>query len=431
MWSNISALDSLFNNGLYKEKPVLLLGTDGHTAWCNSVLLKQAGVTKQFISSLAPSDKQYYGVNDNDEPTGFVSEDAIKKVDEALPPGSVTTYNATMSGVKHLNSLGITAWLDPSAGNISDGLKNEKLLAYEEVSRNQLLTAHVATTVVANPNSDVKFQISTLKNLQEKFKNTKNLTVLGFKVFADGVLEYPTQTASISISYSNSGKKGSLMFDLETFKTFVTIADRESMLVHIHAIGDLAVTESLNAFAVARETNGNDNIPHSITHLQLVRPTDFKRFASLNILPCMQMFWATADSYSIDLVKPYIDSTLFKFQYPANSLVKAGAILCGASDWPVTTANPFEAIAMAETRKGSLGILNENEIVSRTEMIKAYTIHAARALMMDKKIGSIEPGKQADFVLVDRDVFNVGAESINDTQVVWTIFGGEIVFKQR
>lgn len=158
---------------------------------------------------------------------------------------------------------------------------------------------------------------------------------------------------------------------------------------------------------------------------------DLARFASLEVLPSMQLYWATADSYSFDLVKPYVDSSLFTLQYPANSLIKSGATLCGASDWPVTTANPFEAMAMAESRSGPLGVLNENEIVSRNEMMKAYTIHAAKALMMGKTIGSIESGKQADFVLVDRDVFHVDTDSVKDTQVIWTMFGGKIIFQNE
>lgn len=431
MWNKINALDSLFNNGLYKEKPVLLLGTDGHTAWSNSILLERAGVTPEYLHSLPVNDQPYYGIDTDGIPNGFVSEKAIEKIDAALPPGAVTPYAGALSGVQHLNSLGITAWLDPSTGNINEGLQNEKLSAYADVSNDHLLTAHVATTVVANPNGDVTEQISILKSLQQKFKDTENISILGFKVFADGVLEYPTQTAAISVPYSNSGKKGSLMFDPETFKTFVTQADSNGLLVHIHAIGDRAVTESLNAFAEARKVNRNSHIPHTITHLQLMIRGDLARFASLEVLPSMQLYWATADSYSFDLVKPYVDSSLFTLQYPANSLIKSGATLCGASDWPVTTANPFEAMAMAESRSGPLGVLNENEIVSRNEMMKAYTIHAAKALMMGKTIGSIESGKQADFVLVDRDVFHVDTDSVKDTQVIWTMFGGKIIFQNE
>jgi predicted amidohydrolase YtcJ len=187
----------------------------------------------------------------------------------------------------------------------------------------------------------------------------------------------------------------------------------------------------LNAFETARKVNGNKSLAHSITHLQIVRPQDVKRFSNLNVLPSMQLLWATADHYTVELVKPYIDPSLYNYHYPAKSLINAGATVCGASDWPVTSANPFEAISTAEMRKGDLGILNEAERVTRMDMIKAYTINAAKALWMDKMIGSIEPGKKADFVLVDCDVMTVDSESIGNAKVIWTIFGGEIVYKNN
>jgi predicted amidohydrolase YtcJ len=186
----------------------------------------------------------------------------------------------------------------------------------------------------------------------------------------------------------------------------------------------------LNGFAAARQANGNSSITHSITHLQIVRPDDHKRFSALNVLPSMQLLWANADSYVVDLVKPYIDQSLYIWHYPALSLLKAGATIGGASDWPVSSANPFEAIAMAETRIGQKGVLVAAQVMPRMEMIKAYTLNAAKVLMMEKTIGSLEPGKQADFVLVDRDVFAVSSEDVKHTKVVWTMFSGEFVFKR-
>jgi predicted amidohydrolase YtcJ len=142
----------------------------------------------------------------------------------------------------------------------------------------------------------------------------------------------------------------------------------------------------------------------------------------------MQLLWANADHYTVELVQPYLDPSLYVQQYPARSLANASAVLCGASDWPVSSANPFEAIAVAETRKGSMGVLNESEVVEREEMIRAYTIHAARSMLLDQWSGSITVGKKADFVLVDRDVFLVSSDVIRDTKVIWTMFAGNIIY---
>jgi predicted amidohydrolase YtcJ len=255
--------------------------------------------------------------------------------------------------------------------------------------------------------------------------------VAGFKIFADGVMEYPTQTAAMSVPYKNSGQSGALMIDPEKFKLFVTEADRDGNMVHVHAIGDRAVTVALDAYDVARKQNHSDSLPHSITHLQVVNPKDIPRFKSLNVIASMQLLWATADVYTMDLVKPYIDEKLFVYQYPAKSLFNAGATVSGASDWPVSSANPFDAIYTAETRTGRNGVLNEKEIMPRPEMLKAYTIYAARTLRQEKLIGSIKKGKQADFVLVDRDVMNVSSDSVKATRVVWTMFGGQKVFVRK
>ncbi|HEY5750548.1 MAG TPA: amidohydrolase [Chryseolinea sp.] len=428
-WAHANELDALFNADAYRTQPVVLRGSDGHTAWVNRVMLHRAGVNRVFIASLVEDERPYFGVDETGEPNGRISEDGFNTIRKVLPASPVDPYEAAIAGVQHLNSLGITAWLDPATGSTSGGAQNGDLQLYEKLSLQKKLTAHVAATVVAEGNDDVQKQIEVVKALQKHFNNVKDLSVLGFKIFADGVLEYPTQTAAVSIPYKNSGKYGSLMFDPAKFKNFVAKADQQQLLVHVHAIGDRAVTEALNAFAYARATNGNNKLAHSITHLQLVVPSDFKRFAALNVLASYQLLWATADTYTVELVKPYIDSVLFSFHYPAKSMHDQGAVIAGASDWPVSSANPFEAIYVAETRLGKLGVLNLRESMPRAEMLKAYTINAAKVLW-NTTIGSIEPGKQADLVLVDRDVLKVSAEDVKGTQVLWTMFGGEIVYKK-
>jgi predicted amidohydrolase YtcJ len=141
------------------------------------------------------------------------------------------------------------------------------------------------------------------------------------------------------------------------------------------------------------------------------------------------LLWAFGDVTTVDIVKPYIDPSLYQWQYPARSLLQAGATICGASDWPVSTANPFEAIYNAETRKGPLGVLDSTQCVPRIDMLYAYTIHAAKALMAEKTIGSLEPGKSADMIMLDRDILTISPEAMNNTKVVWTMFEGKKVYE--
>ncbi|NNV55776.1 amidohydrolase [Limnovirga soli] len=429
-WSHIDELNNTFNAAGYAAKPILLRGSDGHTIWANNFLLQKAGITTNFISQLPLETKKYYGINPNNAPNGFIADSGIDKLNAILPEIQTDWVTAGSKAMEYLNSNGITAFLDPACGS-TDATENEMLQAYQKLSATKQLTTHVTAVVVADANGNAAKQIANLKKLQLQYNNTRNLRVLGFKIFADGVIEYPTQTAALSKPYTNSGSNGALMVDPLKFNQFVTAADKANLLVHVHAIGDLAVTDALNGFAAARKINGNSHIPHTITHIQIAQPTDFTRFKQLGVLASLQLLWALGDITTIDIVQPYIAPELYKWQYPARSLLQSGATICGASDWPVTSANPFIAIYDAETRLGLKGVLDSTQAMPRIDMLYAYTINAARALQMDKQIGSLEPGKMADLILLDRDIFTISPEAMQQTKVQWTMFEGRIVYQQQ
>ena len=197
--------------------------------------------------------------------------------------------------------------------------------------------------------------------------------------------------------------------------------------MHIHAIGDRAVRESLNGIEQARKDR-QSGVPHSITHLQLVNPKEFARFKPLNVIASMQLLWAAGDDYTLDMVKPYVSAFAFRYQYPAHSLLQQGATIAGASDWPVSSPNPWAAMAQAVTREGEKGVLNADERLDRETMFYAYTLNAARAIGQEQRIGSLTVGKQADFILLDRDVFTVDAKALAETRVLMTWFGGREVY---
>ena len=423
-WSKLDSLIRVFNANEFTMQPLVLRGSDGHTAWCNRAMMERAGINTSFINSLNPEEKVFFGLSDN-KPNGFVCENGYRKI-SAMFPEDVDYHKAGEKAMEYNNSYGITAWLDPTAGNV-DKTTQEYLDSYVWLINSGKLTAHIAATIVADADKDPAAQIAFVKTLQKKY-DRDDLSVIGFKIFADGVIEHPTHTAALSLPYTETRSQGVLMFDPKKFASFVTAADKQHLLVHVHAIGDKAVTETLNGFETARRTNGNSGLPHTITHLQIVQPADFARFKKLNVLASYQLLWALGDVTTIDIVKPCIDPSLYKWQYPARSMLQAGATICGASDWPVSSANPFEAIYCAETRKGPMGILDSTQCMPRMEMMYAYTIEAAKALMLEKKIGSLQVGKYADMILIDRDVLNVSAEEMQATHVQWTMFEGRIVY---
>lgn len=422
-WSRLTELKDSFSAGIYASQPVLLEGMDGHTAWANKALLTRAKIDKQFISSLDAVGRGYYGFGPDLEPNGFLVDAGVEKVNSVVPkPTPEQMVEAGRAAVQYMHGLGITAWLDAAASP-------EILTTYQRLAENGELNSHVAALPVIDfKEGHPEQQLTEAFEWREHFKNTPGVRVVGIKVFADGVLEYPSQTAVLSKPYLNSGRNGELLFDPAEFAKIVVEADKRGMLVHVHAIGDQAVTEALNGFEAARKANGNSGLPDTITHLQLVRPEDIPRFRELGVIASFQLYWATAEPDTIELVKPNIDPALYQWQYPARSILDAGGTIAGASDWPVSTANVFRAIYQAETRKGPEGILDASQRVPREAMLFAYTRNAARALGEQDRIGSIAPGKQADFAMLDRDVLTVTAEDARDTKVLWTVVGGKTVY---
>jgi hypothetical protein len=415
IWSHNKELNERFNSGPYTDVPVLFEGMDGHTGWANRALLKRAGITRQMIRSLDGVARGYYGYSPEFEPNGFVVDAGLDKVGEVVPePSKEKMTAAGRAAVEYMHRLGITAWLDAEAGD-------EILATYRSLAESGELNSHVAALPViefkkGNPDE----QLAAALERREQFKNVPDVKIVGIKVYADGVVEYPSQTAVLSKPY-DTGRNGELLFNPAEFARIVIAADKQDMLVHVHAIGDQAVTEALNGMAAARKANGNSGLPDTITHLQFVRPEDFPRFRELGVIASFQLYWANAEPDTIELVKPHIDPAIYAWQYPARSILDAGGTIAGASDWPVSSANVFEAIYQAETRKGPEGVLDPNQRVPREAMLYAYTRNAARALRLEGKIGTIAAGKQADFALLDRDVLTVTAEEARDTKVLWTI----------
>ncbi|HXP83887.1 MAG TPA: amidohydrolase family protein, partial [Bryobacteraceae bacterium] len=157
---------------------------------------------------------------------------------------------------------------------------------------------------------------------------------------------------------------------------------------------------------------------------------DFPRFRQLGVVSALQLFWAEASPDTIEIVKPYLDPDVYKWQYPARTILDSGGVISGASDWPVSTANVFRAIYQAETRKGSEGVLDPSQDMPREAMFYAYTRNSAHAMNLDS-IGTIAPGKRADLVLLDRDVLTISPEEMRDTKVLWTMVAGKTVYQRK
>jgi predicted amidohydrolase YtcJ len=426
-WSDLASLGRMLDSGTLGNQPILLEGSDGHTCYANGAYKKKAGLDKAYILSLPVPSRHFYNLLSDGTPTGFAADSGMGKLFRVLPKTHGKDTTALQQALDYLHSVGVTAFLDPHIGETGKDMENPDLETYALMSRSGRLSAHVAGVVMASGNVDPAPQIATVKALQKKYAGTPDFSLIGFKIFADGVVEYPTQTAALSKPYKNSGYRGDLLYDPKKFKAFVVAADKAGLVVHTHAIGDRAVTETLDAIDAARKANGPNGPLHSITHLQFVLPSDIPRFKALHVPASVQLLWAFGDETTIDIVKPYIDGSIYKWQYPAKSMLDAGALLCGASDWPVSSANPFQAISRAETRQGGKGVLDPAQRVNRSEMFRAYTANAAILMGIQDRAGMLKPGFSADLIVLDRDVWTVSPEDLWNTRVLWTVFEGQLV----
>jgi predicted amidohydrolase YtcJ len=422
-WSHTDTLNNDFSTGPYTNQSVLLRGMDGHTSWANRTLLQRAGITADYLKKLTADERAYYGIDKQGQPNGFLVDAGSDKIEPLLPKYTPDELLAAGRAALQYNySLGITAWLDPHA-------REDVLQAYQMLADRGELTSEVNAfpqVLVKDPAAE----LAAVQKIREQYANTRHLHVSGIKIFADGVAEFPSQTAHLTKPYKNSGHNGDLLFDPRKFAELCIAADKQGLIIHVHAIGDGAVKEALDGIEAARKANGVSRLPHTLTHEQFIQPEDFPRFRELGVISALQLFWADAGNDTIEILKPYLDPSIYQWQYPARSILDNGGIISGASDWPVSTANVFRAIYQAETRKGSEGVLDPSQAMPREAMFYAYTRNSARAMNLDS-IGSIAPGKRADLILLDRDVLTVSPEEMRDTKVLWTMVAGKTVYRAK
>ncbi len=400
------------------DRPVYLSSADGHTGWANSKAFEAAGIDQDTQDPVT-------GFLDRDPETGEIigslQEGAMELVTAHIPPASPEFDQQALGvAVDLLNSYGITAFTDAI-------VYEPELKAYLALDERGDLTMRVVTSLWWDPNAGLE-QIADFNRLRDEYTRG-NVNAGTVKIMQDGVLE--NYTAAMSEPYYVDGfPTGIPMVEPEFLKTAVTALDAEGFQVHFHAIGDAAITQSLDAVEAAIDANGNSHRRHHISHLQLIHPSDLPRFRELDVVANFQPLWAYAEPYITELNIPFIGEERAKWMYTIRSVVNAGGMIAFGSDWSVSTANPFPQIETAVTRtdaEGDDAPFMPDETIDLATALAAFTINSAYVNGIDDISGSIAAGKLADLVVRDRNLFAIPAKEISETKVLLTLFGGKPV----
>ena len=394
------------------DRPACLYAADGHSAWVNSRALQLAGIGAGTVDppgGVVARDSQ--GV-----PTGILREDALLPVEDLLPMPTRAQADAGLALALELAaSHGITTALDPSVEAWS-------LQAYRRAQRHGGLSLRLHGAVAIDP-ADGARAVREPRRLRRRYDKGE-VHVDGAKLYLDGVLE--SGTATLLQPYVD-GSSPQPPFTVAQLSAAVGALDRAGFALHFHAIGDGAVRQGLDALAALP----GPALRPSFAHLELIDPTDLPRFAALGALASFQALWAWPDPYVVDLTLPVVGPERGARLYPIGALVQAGGTYVGGSDWSVSSMSPFEAIEVAVTRRdpdGGIDALAEDQGVTLITALHAYTSAGALATGTGARSGTIEVGKLADLVLVDRDPRLIPAADLGDVKVQSTWLGGRQVW---
>lgn len=416
------------------ERPMFLTNRDGHGAWVNSNALRLAGIDRNTPD---PVDGRIER-DSSGEPTGTLHEGAMDLVVRLMPVFERSDLErGLLEGQRYLHSLGVTAWQDAIVGSEQWGNTQE---IYTEAAKSGDLTARVVGALWWDSHRGEE-QIDDLIEARSQGL-AGNFNATSVKIMQDGVLENGTggmiepylDPCGVAGCGHDKDNRGLSFVDPEALKGYVSRLDAEGFQVHFHAIGDRAIREALDALGVARRANGPNDNRHHIAHVQVIHPDDLPRFAALDVVANCQPLWATLDPQMVDLTMPFLGPERSAWQYPFESLRRSGARLAFGSDWSVSSPDPLLEMDVAVNRSEADGDPDPwlpDERVPLESAIEAFTLGSAYVNHLDDVTGSIEAGKFADLVVLDRDLFDPDVARLGEAHVVMTIVGGQIVYSSE
>jgi len=434
-------------DSLETSRPIIVRSSFGHTVLANSRALAMARITG---STPEPVGGKIWRDGDGN-PTGLLEDSAFATYSSLIPkPTPEENVAAAKAAQQAMNRQGVTSFLDADAAP-------ESMAAFTTVQAAGALTvrAHfapqIAPTEASHPARAVANVVGFRKQYDQGGMQAKpSVTVRNAKLFLDGVIAAPALTGAVLEPYrTNVGTQGnphwvagqsrgpSVYFPPQPLAEILVRLGRAGIDPHMHADGDAAVRAALDAVEAMRKEIAGADIRPAIAHDEIVSPNDFPRFKVLNTIPVLSFQWEKPAGDTIGLTN-YFGPERMKILEPAGLLAAAGARIAFGSDWPVDPLDEWFAFKVGVTRTNAPnasrefpGKLGEDPGLPPEAVLRAATINAAYELREDDVVGSLEPGKFADVIVLDRDPFKIPAEDIAHIQVLETVVGGRTVYEWK
>jgi predicted amidohydrolase YtcJ len=432
---------------LKTRRPILVTSSFGHTSLVNSRAIRLAGIT---AATQAPSDGKIWR-DPAGNPTGLLEDAAQDLVTKLLPtPTPDEDLRSARAALEVMRKQGITTFLDALA-------LDRDLAAFAAAERAGALTAraHFAILITPAEGKDPGKAVAAVTALARRYDEggphvVPSLTVRNVKMFLDGVISAPALTGAMLEPYfepdgaapdrrwapgRNRGPE--VYFPAPVLRALMIAVAGAGFEPHLHADGDRAVHEGLDAIAAMRARFPDQDIRAAIAHDEIVDPGDFGRFKQLNAIPVLSFQWEKPASDTVDNARDYLGPARYKYMEPAAFLAHAGARIAYGSDWPVDPLDEWFALKVGVTRMNSPASgpkyagrrLSADAGLSRAEVLRAITLNSSYELHQDQATGSLEVGKFADLIVLDRNVLEIPAGEIADVKVLKTVVGGRTVYE--
>lgn len=408
----------------FPDKPVYLICADAHTAWLNTKALEECGITAETEVECGEICKNAAG-----EPNGILKETAAfiafgKMLD--LPKTAIKEMQKAF--LTRAAKAGVTSISDMSAYPLNEETINLYLVGRELEQENGL-----DARLHFYPDLGTKPDYVPILDFRRGF-NSEKVKISGLKQFIDGVTS--TYTGLLLEPYEdNQNTCGSPNHPKHVYEKCITEANRAGLGVRLHCIADGSVRMALDAFETANcelDNEGNHkHIRNSIEHCENIHPDDIPRFSKLGVIASMQPYHLTLDNNE---KISRIGEERCRFEWPHRSLLDNGAKLAFGTDYPVVDFNPFPNIYAAVTRcddNGNPTGSNPEEKITLSEALAAYTSGSAYVYERDSDLGTLEAGKLADIVVVNKNIFEIPDTEIQHCDVVMTIMDGKIVYRKE